>query len=240
MKYMVIIILTIVIYADSDLKKIKSAYIHKDYKKVIKLLKNRANRGDLNAQLDLAKIYLNGDGVKKSPQKAIFWFQKASNKSVVAIRKLAILYLKGIGVKQDFKKAEMLFKKGAKKGDIESIYNLAVMYEKGIGVKSNLKEAIKLYKKAAQKGYMDAQYNLATIYYKDNNLTKAIYWYKKAALQGDSESLYNMGWFYANGKGVLKNKIKAYQYWIEAAKRSHQKAQDELDKLCKISPWACK
>ncbi len=49
-----------------------------------------------------------------------------------------------------------------------------------------------------------------------------------------------MGWFYANGKGVLKNKIKAFNYWLEASKRSHQKAQNELDKLCKTSPWACR
>ncbi len=45
---------------------------------------------------------------------------------------------------------------------------------------------------------------------------------------------------YVMGKGVKNDKIKVYQYWMRAAKQGNAKAQDNLDKLCKQSPWVCK
>ena len=51
---------------------------------------------------------------------------------------------------------------------------------------------------------------------------------------------YNLGVLYEKGLGVPLNKIKAYQYWMKAAKQGNANAQYNLDRLCKESPWACK
>lgn len=45
---------------------------------------------------------------------------------------------------------------------------------------------------------------------------------------------------YYMGQGVKKDKIKSYQYLLKAAKQGDSKAQNNLDILCKNSPWACK
>jgi TPR repeat protein len=41
-------------------------------------------------------------------------------------------------------------------------------------------------------------------------------------------------------QGVIRNKLKAYELWIEAAKIGNPQAEDSLDLLCKESPWVCK
>ena len=45
------------------------------------------------------------------------------------------------------------------------------------------------------------------------------------------------GFLYHNSK---KNYIKAYEYYMKAAKLGHIYAQDNLDILCRQHAWACK
>jgi len=47
----------------------------------------------------------------------------------------------------------------------------------------------------------------------------------------------NAGVLYRRSSG---DKIKAYKYYMEAAKLGETDAQGYLDVLCKESPWACK
>jgi TPR repeat protein len=45
---------------------------------------------------------------------------------------------------------------------------------------------------------------------------------------------------YYNGQGVKVNKTKAYELLLKAAKEGNSTAQENLDIVCKESPWACK
>jgi TPR repeat protein len=45
---------------------------------------------------------------------------------------------------------------------------------------------------------------------------------------------------YAKGLGVKQNKILAYQLLLKAAQQGHGDAQNNLDVLCRKSPWACR
>ncbi|MFA5232901.1 MAG: hypothetical protein WC390_00755 [Sulfurimonas sp.] len=50
----------------------------------------------------------------------------------------------------------------------------------------------------------------------------------------------NLGVNYYNGEGGKVNKYKAYEHFKIAAKEGNVRAQNNLDFLCKESPWACK
>ncbi len=63
--------------------------------------------------------------------------------------------------------------------------------------------------------------------------------YKQAADQGYTLAQNNLGNMYIQGKGVTKDKRKAYLYWSKAAKGGNQNAQYNLDSLCKKSPSVC-
>lgn len=69
-----------------------------------------AEQGDCEAQNELAARYATGDGVDKSFEKAVFWYEKAASQdSGNAVYNLAFMYLLGDGVKKDEKKAVEMF-----------------------------------------------------------------------------------------------------------------------------------
>jgi hypothetical protein len=97
----------------------------------------------------------------------------------------------------------------------------------------------------AKQGDKDAQYNLGVVYQngylgqkRDEEL--AYKWFVKSAEQGYSDAQLNAGYMLVEGIGTNQNKIKGYQYLLSASKQGNSKAQSNLDKLCKESPWACK
>jgi TPR repeat protein len=48
---------------------------------------------------------------------------------------------------------------------------------------------------------------------------------------------FNLAFMYDEG---IKDKLKAYKYYMEAAKLGHINAQNNLRIMCKNNPWACK
>ena len=72
----------------------------------IQELKVAAERGDDVAQTNLGLYYEMGYGVKKNPDKAIYWWKKAAEQgNVVAQFNLGNCYYSGKGVKKNLKKA---------------------------------------------------------------------------------------------------------------------------------------
>lgn len=77
-----------------------------------------AQLGDRDAQLELAVAYEHGEGIDKSPHKAIQWYCKAALKgSVDAQRNLAWMFLNARGTEKDEALAVRWFTEAAKSGD---------------------------------------------------------------------------------------------------------------------------
>jgi len=76
--------------------------------------------------------------------------------------------------------------------------------------------------------------------YESRDYSKAAALYKKSCDGEVAKGCVNLGSLYANGQGVEQNKIKAYQYWMEAAKMGNTGAQHNLGILCRQNPEACK
>ena len=175
---------------------------------------------------------------------------------------LGDMYCKGLGVKRNYTKAVSLYKKACDGGYTLGCIALGLMYEKGLGVKRNYTKAVSLYKKACDNddargcavfykkacdsGNAEGCNNLGVLYARgllgaiERDYTKAASLYRKACNGRSAEGCNNLGFLYVKGKGVPLNKIKAYQYWMKAARLGSTEAQHNLDILCKESPWACK
>ena len=83
----------------------------------IKQLQKAAEQGDAEAQNNLGRCYVKGDGVEKDEKEAVKWFRKAAEQgNAVAQCKLGLCYHNGEGVKQDDAKAAEWLRKAADQG----------------------------------------------------------------------------------------------------------------------------
>lgn len=98
------------------------AYRSLNYDKALEYFEKAANNGQMLAQYNLAKMYLNGNGTSKNPQIAAQWFMKAAQQGDAAAQyMIGKMYLDGQGVNKDEQQALTWLKKAATQGNKEAI-----------------------------------------------------------------------------------------------------------------------
>ena len=160
-------------------------------------LKDKAAKGDVEAQLNLGYMYLYGiNGVNIDYKQALSYYEAAAaQKSAVAYNNLGSLYFSGVGTDLDKEKALYFFEEAAKLGSNDAAVNLAI-----ISLSSGAKDKTDAdYKKI---------FDLLNQAQKDNNIAKFL-----------------LGYSYAKGFRVEPNKIKAFQYIKAAADDKYDEAQ---------------
>ncbi len=116
-------------------------------------LQTKAEAGNLDAQYELAMMYLKGRGIEADDAKARQWLQRAADKDDSrAITRLGILNYKGEGGGTNYKQALALFKR-VSDNSVLAQYYLGEMYANGSGVEKDYKTAIAWYTKAADGGF---------------------------------------------------------------------------------------
>lgn len=160
----------------------------------ISKLKQRAENGDAQAQLDLGNAYRTRSGVKKSLKNAFKWTELAAKSGLPeAQAQLGLAYANGHGVHQDFEKAREWFLKSANQEYPESYCMLGDLYRLGMGVPVNLPEAAKWYKKGAVAGIQADQFNLGIMYSLgegvEKNYVKAYQWLTAAQTKNENWQL---------------------------------------------------
>ena len=156
-------------------------------------VREKAEKGDAEAQFNLGQIYYEGKGVPQDDSEAVKWYRKAAERGHAAAQyKLGVMYRKGEGVPQDDSEAVKWLHKSAEQGEAFAQDSLGVIYENGYGVPRDYSEAAKWYRKAAEKSHRVAQYNLGKCYQMGNGVNKsdakARKWFSKAADQGDEDA----------------------------------------------------
>jgi TPR repeat protein len=104
-----------------------------------------AKSGDVDSQMILGEMYLDGVGVDVDHQKAFYWLSKAANAGdMEAQYLLGFMYENGLKVATNIKRATKWYTKAALQGDVLSQYNLAIIYKEGRGdIKKDMQKAFK-------------------------------------------------------------------------------------------------
>ena len=103
----------------------------------------RAEKGDLNAQFDLAGMYYEGKGVPKNSAEAVKWFRLAANQGdMYAQFFLGLAYANGEGVPKNNAEAVKWSRLAANQGYADAQFNLGFSYDIGKGVPHRIREKL--------------------------------------------------------------------------------------------------
>lgn len=153
----------------------------------ITMLEKRANNGDVDAQYDIAVMYLSGQEVERDIHKGIKWLKTASeNGNIYAQTRLGVAYLQGIGVRQNNEEALKWLEQASSHGYLKAYTMLGIYYTKA---EINYPKALDLFKTASDFNEPLAQYFLGEMYYSgmgvQKNLDVAKEYFGKACDNGD-------------------------------------------------------
>ena len=111
----------------------KSSDPYRQYAGEVNALRDKAEKGDAEAQCQLGVIYFNGKAVKMDKSQAVKWYRKAAERGhAEAQNYLGVCYSEGEGVAKNDREAVRWFKKAAAKGNREAQYNLAIVEKERI------------------------------------------------------------------------------------------------------------
>jgi len=196
--------------------------------RVVEALKSKAEKGDAQAQYQLAKHYVSGEGVAGNPTNAFQWFLKAAEHGVAEAQcQLGVCYVQAVGTGKDFAASVPWFRKAADQGNVDAQYNLGLLYENGMGVKQDLAEAAIWYQRAGEKGNILAQNSLGLIcvnFRKD--YAEAAQWFRKAADQGNAPAQNSLGVLYLQGLGVKQDANEALKWFQQSAQLGFAEGQN--------------
>lgn len=188
-------------------------------------LKEKAEQGVEDAQLELGNMYENGLEVEQDYKEALNWYMKAAElMSEFAVLKVGEFYLNGYGVEANSDEAFEWYMKAEQGWGSES----AVDAMSDMVAEGKLEEFIT----RSEHGDTDAQLKLGYIYENGIGVSadfqEALSWYMKAAEQGDSNGQYNVGMMYRDSfySEIIDQDHKEAVKWLsKAAEQGHAAAQ---------------
>ncbi|HQU15214.1 MAG: hypothetical protein B7Z66_13125 [Chromatiales bacterium 21-64-14] len=188
-------------------------------------LRRAARDGHPYAQLELGKLYAQGEGVARDPAHAVYWWRRSARSgNREAQRRLGEALLKGYGVSRDPKEAAQWLTRAAEQGDRDAQYEIGKMYRDGYGVPENLERGSTWLSRAAAQGQSDAVklLHLMEELGQDSSLTfqQSAEVLTRHAKAGDPAAQYELGLRYESGAwDVPRNADKAL-YWLRASARN--------------------
>ena len=126
----------------SELQRASAAYKEGDNDTALQTFKPIAEKGDMIAQFNLAKMYREGKGVSKDYKSAIKWFNLSAEQGNAAAQyHLGVAYSFGLGVVPDYEIALKWYLKSAEQGNAFAQHHLSLLYYFGNGVSEDKKYA---------------------------------------------------------------------------------------------------
>ena len=197
----------------------RSPEIYDDEPKFQTQLLMFAEKGKAWAQCYLGDRYLEGKYVEKNMEKAINFFNLASEQGhPIAHNNLGLIYSNGEGVPVDYEKALHYYKLAAEGGSTTAYSNIGIMYGHGLGVTKSDEKAFQNFKVAADKGDEVAQHNLGVCYYNgvgvEKDISLAIKYYTLSADQGYENAIKHLA------NVLIEETEKESKYLFEAICRT--------------------
>ena len=202
------------------------------------ILFDKAQKGDLDSQLVLYRIYANHERIEYDDKQAFFWAEKAANQnSGAGMIALGDCYLYGRGVSINEKKANdwrsrglVLLKNKAQKGNVRAMLDLGISYlfmddaffETTEGAKNNREAGKYWLEKAVNSGSREAKVLLAGLLGQiEGNASEAVALLKEMSDKNYSLASLSLGFIYLDGEHVSQNVNLAFKYLMKAASSGH-------------------
>lgn len=172
----------------------------------------KAEAGDVNAQLTIAKCFMD---VAEQPY-ALPWYERAAQAgSSQALHELTYFYEgRYVGVEADPEKAEQVRREALEMNNPEAILKLASQYYSGDGVEKDKEMAFKYYMKAAELGNDEAMAEVGMCYLNGEGVnqsdSQAFAWLSKS--NDTCYGYYNLAQCYIKGIGTSKNLERGVSY----------------------------
>jgi TPR repeat protein len=142
-----------------------------DHAGAAQIVRKAADAGNAVAQLRLALMYDQGDGVPRSAKSAFVWYARAAAQGEPeSLSQLGIFYEAGEGVDENWDLAAKLYQASAQQGWLKGQFTFGRAYQFGIGVPQNRQQAIAWYRKAAAQGDPDGKYWASWLSDSTNNI----------------------------------------------------------------------
>ena len=201
-----------------------------DYAKAFKWIRLAADQGYEDAQMHLVMFYLDGLGVEKDVEQAVFFAKKFAESGDLGTQlNLGLMYLNGTGVNRDLKKGFEWVRKSAEQDLERAQLILGELYEQGIGVDADAKLAADWNMKAAKQGSAVAEFRVFLSYVKGQGFEKdeveAAKWCAKSAQKGYLNAERAMGYLLFDGTGVEKNPGESMVWFKKAADKGDPDSQ---------------
>lgn len=199
----------------------------------LRLLRKLAERGNAQAQYDLAMRYLEGKDVDKDATMAVGWLRKAAEaKHTKASLELGHCLREGDGVAPDAAAAVESYTRGAELGDAECMTALGVAFHKGVGTAQDVSAAVHWLQRAVDAGDVPALSQLGLCYQKGDGVhldqRRAFELFLRGAEQGEPEAQYSLAGCYYRGVAVPKDKSIAMRWLRRSAAQGNEMAKTQL------------
>lgn len=129
-------------------------------------LRARAEAGNMEAQLELGRRYIQGMGVGRNDVEASKWLLRAAEQgNAQAQFNVGVMYERGVGLETNLTKAIDFYRKSAAQNTPMALHNLGLLYVSGQpGIKADPTQARRLMTQAAELGQIESQYSLALMH----------------------------------------------------------------------------
>lgn len=230
----------------------------RDIQEEFRHLTAAAERGDPIAQVNLAGMYMRGEGIARDEYQARKWFGEAARQGdLLGQLNLGILYRLGRGGEADPIQARHWLSLAAERGNHIAHRELGLVYRSLPATTETLRAAVTHFSFAAEQGDSIAQGALGAMYLfghtgantspgsvggmvnappgtplspqGNRDYEKALHWLSLAARQGEPIAQFNLGMMHLRGDGVVADPATGYLWLYQAAENGHPDAAVRLE-----------
>ncbi len=171
-------------------------------------LVKQAEAGNVDVQFRLVKLFGQGIGTLKAPERAKYWFNRAVESGHPEAQYwTGYKFFYGQDVKTDYVKALEWYEKSALQGYAPAQFSTAYLYEMGHSLDPKLQ----------------------------NNFEKANYWFEMAAQQQDTGAQFRLGCLKYFGLGTTKDHEQGAALIRMASAKGHEAASKAMQNLEKMN-----
>ena len=177
------------------------AYNAGDMAAAFHLLRQEADAGDAEAQINLGYLYARGQGVKQDQAEAFrLYAHSAAQGNSEGMNALGYKYQFATGVPKDIGRAIHWYCEAVAYGNPRGMNNLAILLDEGRELPRDVAEARSLWQQSADLGHVNAMFNLGRSYLQDSETPAdrdgAVRWMVRAGQEGQPQA---QDWLRRNG-----------------------------------------